>query len=80
MEQLKPLGEIDFTITDSVTLAEKWRRWRQTMELYLNLSIPDTSEKEKCSIFLYLIGQTGSYIHSTMTLTNKEKDKIEIKV
>ncbi|KAL5488586.1 hypothetical protein EMCRGX_G017553 [Ephydatia muelleri] len=69
---------MDFTITDSVTLAEKWRRWRQTMELYLNLSIPDKSDKEKCSIFLYLIGQTGRDIHSTMTLTNEEKDKIGI--
>ena len=50
------------------------------MELYLNLSIPYKSEKEKCSIFLYLIGQTGRDIHSMMTLTNEEKVKIEIKV
>ena len=48
------------------------------MELYLNLSIPDRSEKEKCSIFLYLIGQTGRDIHSTMILTNEEKDKIDV--
>ena len=42
------------------------------------MSIPDKSEKEKCSIFLYLIRQTGRDIPSTMTLTNEEKHKLEI--
>ena len=48
------------------------------MELYLDLSIPDKPEKEKCSIFLYLIGQTGRDIYSTMTLADEEKDKIGV--
>ena len=42
------------------------------------LSIPDKPEKEKCSISLHLIGQTGKDIHSTMTIADEEKDEIEV--
>ena len=53
MEQLKTPCEMDFTITDSVTLAEKWRCWRQTMGAYLNLRIPNKLER-KNAVYSYI--------------------------
>ena len=46
------------------------------MQLFIELSMVDKSEKEKCSIFLYTIGQTGRDVYNTMTLTDGERDKI----
>ena len=36
------------------------------------------AEKEKCSAFLYTIGQAGRDVYNTMRLTEEETDKIEI--
>lgn len=38
----------------------------------------DKSEKEKCSVFLYTIGQAGRDVYNTMTLADGERDKIDI--
>lgn len=46
------------------------------MELYLQFNMSVKSEKEKCSAFLYLIGQSGGDIYSTMKITSKRKDKV----
>ena len=48
------------------------------MQLFTELSMTDKSEKEKCSIFLYAIGQTGQDAYNTMTLADGERDKIDI--
>ena len=37
-----------------------------------------SSEKEKCSAFLYVIGQAGRDIYNTITLTENETDKIDV--
>ena len=34
--------------------------------------------KEKCSTFLYIIGQAGRDVYNTMTLTEEETNKIDI--
>jgi len=78
MDHLKPLPELDFLTTSPMTIAEKWWQWKQTMQLFIELSMKDRSEKEKCSAFLYTIGQAGRDIHNTMTLTDDERDKIDI--
>ena len=36
------------------------------------------SEKEKCSAFLYTVGQTGRDVYNTMTFSEEEQDKIDI--
>ena len=52
MEHVKPPNEMDFPTMDGTSVAEKWCRWRQqTMELFIELSMSDNSEKEKCSAF-----------------------------
>ena len=48
------------------------------MELYLSLSLAGKSEKEKCAVFLYVIGSSGRDIFNAMILANEEKDKIDV--
>ena len=78
MEHIKPPNEMDFSTVDGTSVAEKWRRWRQTMELFIELSMSDKSEKEKCNAFLYIIGQAGRNIFNAFVLTAEEQDKINV--
>ena len=48
------------------------------MQLFIELSMTDKSEKEKCSVFLYTIGQTGRDVYNTITLAEGERDKIDM--
>lgn len=48
------------------------------MELYFSLSLAGKSEKEKCTVFLYVIGSSGRDIYNAMILANEEKDKIDV--
>ena len=77
MDHLKPPPELDLSSTGPTTIAERWRQRKQTMQLFIELSMTDKSEKEKCSIFLYTIGQTGRDVYNTMTLAEGERDKID---
>ena len=78
MEFLKAPSELDLSTTDSISIQEKWRKWRQAMELYLQFSMSEKTEKERCGAFLYLIGQSGRDVYNTMTITNAEKDKLDV--
>lgn len=78
MEQFfKPPPEMDFSTTDGANVAEKWRKWKQTMELYLKLAMSGKSEKSKCEVFLYTVGQVGRDIFNTMSFTEDETDKLD---
>ena len=77
MDNLKPLAELDLCTYGPTTIAERWRRWKQTMRLFIELAMADKSEKEKCSAFLYTIGQAGRDVYNTMRLT-EETNKIDI--
>ena len=48
------------------------------MELYIELSMARKSEKDKCSVFLYVIGQKGWDVYNTMNLDDTQHDKINI--
>jgi hypothetical protein len=76
MEHLRPPPELDFSSSDG-NLPEKWRKWEQTMRLYLNIAMHERDEKDQCSAFLYIIGQDGREIFNTMTISQDDKDKIE---
>ena len=78
MDQLKPPPELDFSTTGHTSLPERWRQWKQTMQLYIELTMKNKSQKEKCSVFLYAIGQTGRDVYHTMTLSEDEQDKIDV--
>ena len=78
MEHLQPPPELDFSTDDGTNLLEKWRKWRQTMELYIELSMAKKSEKDKCSAFLYVIGQKGHDVYNAMNLDDTQRDKIDV--
>ena len=70
--------EKDFSMSDSTNIAEKWWKWKQIMDLYINLAILGKSEKEKYGAFLYTIGQTGCDIYNTMTFGEGEEKKLHM--
>ena len=51
MENLKPPNELDLSPNGRTTVAEKWRQWKQTMQLFIDLTMSKNTEKEKCSAF-----------------------------
>ena len=52
--------EMDF---DSKNLSATWKKWRQTMMLFMEAVMRNKTEGEKYSTFLYVIGQRGRYGH-----------------
>ena len=49
---------------DSSNLADAWKKWKQTMQLYLNVVMKQKIE-EKYSVFLFIIGEKGREILNT---------------
>ncbi len=74
MDSIKPPAELDF---HSGILSENWRRWSETMKIFLNLGMAKAKEDEQCSAFLYIIGQGGSDIFETLTIPSGQENKIE---
>ena len=48
------------------------------MQLFIELKMGDKSEQQKCSAFLYTIGQAVQDVYNTMTLAEEEQNKIDI--
>ena len=55
-------GEINFTATN---VAEAWRKWKQSIQFYINATLAKKTEKEKYSFFLFLICEAGREIFNT---------------
>ena len=65
MEHLLPRPtEIDFNASN---LADAWKKWKQTMQLYLSTTMKQKTEEEKYSVFLFIIGEKGREIFNTWT-------------
>jgi hypothetical protein len=77
MDKLRQPPELQFVSSDG-DLSERWKRWIQTVNLYLDVCMKDASEKERCSAFLYIIGQDGRDIHNTFDFETSEVDKIKL--
>ncbi|CAB4039108.1 Hypothetical predicted protein, partial [Paramuricea clavata] len=75
---MKPPLEMNFSTTEQLSLSERWRRWKETMQLYLGLNMSKASEKEQCAAFRYVIGQDGRDIYNTMKFTQAQTDKIDV--
>ena len=54
--QLKPPAQLDF---DAINLADSWKRWKQELELYMDLAMNGRDEVTKVKLFLYVIGSQG---------------------
>ena len=61
--QLKPPAPLDF---EAIDLADSWKKWRQEVELYMDLVMCCREESMKVKLFLYLLGSQGRKIYSTM--------------
>ena len=69
------LPELDFMSREG-NLSERWKRWKETMNLYMNVCLKGATEKEKCSAFLDVIGKDGRDIHNTFQYVEDEINKI----
>ena len=56
--QLKPPAQLDFDVTN---LADSWKRWKQELELYMDLAMNGRDEATKEKLFLYLIGSQEKF-------------------
>ena len=75
MELLLPKPtEVSF---DSGNLAATWRKWKQTMQLYLNEVMSGKTEEQQYSTFLFVIGERGREIFNTFTWNKKIRDGVE---
>ncbi|VDI62424.1 Hypothetical predicted protein, partial [Mytilus galloprovincialis] len=68
--------EMDFSHEDN--LSEKWKRWKQTMSLYLEVAMSEKTEKEQCRAVLYVIGLDGREIYNTFNFGEHEADKLPV--
>ena len=75
MEHLLPKPtEMNF---DSGNLAATWRKWKQTMQLYLNAVMSGKSEEQQYSTFFFIIGERGREMFNTFTWNKKIRDGVE---
>ncbi len=72
MMQLKPPGQMDFESND---LPQTWRRWKEEMELYLELAMAGQQETTKVKLVLYLIGSQGREICNTISFEGSEEER-----
>ena len=72
MDQLKPPGNLDF---ESPDLEYVWKKWREDITLYLDLTTKTDQKERKVKLFLYLIGSKGREIYETMQFEKEEKDR-----
>ena len=62
---------------DSGSLAATWRKWKQTMQFYLNAVMSGKAEDEQSSIFLFVIDERGREIFNTFAWNKKIRDGVE---
>ncbi|MCG7876437.1 MAG: RNase H-like domain-containing protein [Candidatus Thiodiazotropha endolucinida] len=74
MDKLHQPAEMDFSTSGNI--AERWKMWKQTVQLYLDVAMADKSEKEQCKALLYIIGKDGREIYNTFVLQEAEQDKL----
>ena len=66
MENVLPrLNEMDF---DTINFAATWKKWKQTMMMYLNDVVMDKSEEARYSTILFVIRVRGREIFNTWIL------------
>ena len=64
-------------VFENGSLAEYWKRWKQTMKLTLQGPLAEKEKKQQCGYFLLYIGKKGRDIYNTWALKSAEIDKIE---
>ncbi|CAC5418934.1 unnamed protein product [Mytilus coruscus] len=72
---LKQPPEMNFSSDGNMT--ERWKKWRQTMELYLDVALSEAEKENTCKALLNVIGQEGRDIFNTFDIQEGDKGKIE---
>jgi hypothetical protein len=58
-------GFVNFSASRS---ADAWKKWKEELNLYIDLTMDDDNEPAKVKLFFYLIGTRGREIYETMLL------------
>ncbi|XP_019633266.1 PREDICTED: uncharacterized protein LOC109476703 [Branchiostoma belcheri] len=69
---LKPPGLQDLTAKN---LASTWHRWKEEIELYLDLTVKADNQKKRKKMFLYVIGQESREVYETLTFEKEEAER-----
>ena len=69
--------QLDF---DAIGQARKWKRWKEEIELYMDLAMDGKSERTKTKLFLYLVGSKGREIYETMQFETPAHERTQQQV
>ena len=72
ISQLKPPGKLDF---DGPNLATSWKRWKEEIELYMDLAMGGKDESTKVKLLLYLMGSKVREIYETIHFTTAVNER-----
>ena len=72
ISQLKPPTEFDFDVSN---VAHSWKRWREEVELYMELAMVGKKEETKVKLFLYIMGSQGREIYETLSFDQEPEER-----
>ena len=76
MDNLKPPKKLDF---ESKNLSDSWKKWKQELLLFVDLSMTDETDLQKIKMLKYVIGTQGREIYDTFRfLKDDGTDKPEV--
>ena len=63
LTQLRPPTEFDFDVRN---LSLAWKRWKDEVDLYMDLAMVGKTEGTKIKLLLYMVGSKGREIYDTL--------------
>jgi hypothetical protein len=60
---------------DARNLVDAWKKWKEELNLYIDLTMDDDNEPAKVKLFLYLNATRGREIYETMTFANAPENR-----
>ena len=69
---LKPPTEFDFDVSN---VAHSWKRWREEVELYMELAMVGKKEETIVKPFLYIVGSQGREIYETLSFDQEPEER-----
>ncbi|CAB4024135.1 Hypothetical predicted protein [Paramuricea clavata] len=69
---LKPPSEFDVDVSN---VAHSWKRWREEVELYMELAMVGKKEETIVKLFLYIVGNQGREIYETLSFDQEPEER-----
>ena len=60
---------------DARNLDDTWKKCKEELNLYIDLTMNDDNEPAKVKLFLYLIGTRGQEMYETVTFANAPENR-----